>query len=121
MYNLVSVTPTICKLMDVRLPKGATAPAIKEVLNKAEGKTIQKILLYAPDAIGEWLYQANKNAFKTVLTEAPVQIQIQSMKDILRRQFQDTLMTMPEAESLVCTSEILCFSLIVESEARIQI
>jgi predicted AlkP superfamily pyrophosphatase or phosphodiesterase len=66
--------------MHIRLPIGVTALSIKEVTRKAEGKIIEKALLYAPDAIGEWLYQANKPEFSDVIAEAPIQIQIQSMK-----------------------------------------
>jgi predicted AlkP superfamily pyrophosphatase or phosphodiesterase len=66
--------------MKIRLPNGATASPIKEVTREARGKTIEKALLYAPDAIGEWLFQAYKPEFKEVITEAPIQVQIQSMK-----------------------------------------
>jgi predicted AlkP superfamily pyrophosphatase or phosphodiesterase len=65
--------------MKIRLPKGATASSIKEVTREARPTTIEKAILYAPDAIGEWLFQAYKPEFKEVITEAPIQIQIQSM------------------------------------------
>jgi predicted AlkP superfamily pyrophosphatase or phosphodiesterase len=65
--------------MNVRLPKGAKAQPINEVTKNAKNKTIEKTLLYAPDAIGEWLFQAHKSEFKNVIEEAPIQIQIQSM------------------------------------------
>jgi predicted AlkP superfamily pyrophosphatase or phosphodiesterase len=65
--------------MKVRLPQGATTKAISEVTSKAKNNTINKALLYAPDAIGEWLFQAHKPEFKKVIKEAPIQIKIQSM------------------------------------------
>jgi hypothetical protein len=80
MYSLDSVTPTLCTLLQIRLPIGVTALPIKEVTQKAEGQKIEKALLYAPDAIGEWLYQAYKSEFREVIAEAPIQVQIQSMK-----------------------------------------
>lgn len=79
MYCLDSVTPTLCELMQVRLPKGASAQPIHDVTKNAKGKTIEKTLLYAPDAIGEWLFQAHKPEFREVIEEAPIQIQVQSM------------------------------------------
>ena len=80
MYCLDSVTPTLCELMKVRLPKGASAPPIKEVTSIAKGKTVEKTLLYAPDAIGEWLFQAYKPEFKEVIEEAPIQVQVRARK-----------------------------------------
>jgi len=66
--------------MKVRLPRGASAPPIKNLTNIPKRKTIEKTLIYAPDAIGEWLFQAHKPEFKEVIEEAPIQIQVQSMK-----------------------------------------
>jgi predicted AlkP superfamily pyrophosphatase or phosphodiesterase len=66
--------------MKVRLPRGASAPPIKEVTSIAKGKTIEKTLLYAPDAIGEWLFQAYKPEFKEVIEEAPIQVQVRARK-----------------------------------------
>jgi len=80
MHNLDSITPTLCELMKVRPPRGAKAQPIRDVTSKAKGRTIEKALLYAPDAIGEWLFQSYKPEFKEVITEAPIQVQIQSMK-----------------------------------------
>jgi predicted AlkP superfamily phosphohydrolase/phosphomutase len=79
MYAIDSVTPTVSKLMKFDPPEGASAAPIKEIIEAAKGKTIKKILLYAPDAIGEWIFQAHKTEFKDVIAEAPIQIQVQSM------------------------------------------
>ncbi len=80
MHNLDSITPTLCELMKVRPPRGAKAQPIRDVTRKAKGKTIEKTLLYAPDAIGEWLFQSYKPEFNEVIAEAPIQVRIQSMK-----------------------------------------
>jgi hypothetical protein len=80
MYGIDSVTPTVCNLMKIQPPKGASAQPITELIKASKGKTIKKVLLYAPDAIGEWLFQAHKTEFKDVLAEAPIQIQVQSMR-----------------------------------------
>ena len=78
MYALDSFTPTLCELMKIRTPKGSTASPIKQVTEKSDTK-IEKALLYAPDAIGEWLFQAYKPEFNEVIARAPIQIPIQSM------------------------------------------
>jgi hypothetical protein len=79
MYSLDYVTPTLCELMKIREPKGTTASPIHQITEIANNKTIEKALLYAPDAIGEWLFQAYKPEYKDVIMRAPIQIQIQSM------------------------------------------
>jgi len=66
--------------MKIKLPRGATAPPIEELTKAASGKTIEKCLLYAPDAIGEWLFQRHISEFKEIIELAPIQVQIQSMK-----------------------------------------
>ena len=79
MYDIDSVTPTVSKLMRFEPPKGASAQPIKEILEASKGHPIEKVLLYAPDAIGEWLFQAHKAEFKDVIAEAPIQIPVRSM------------------------------------------
>ena len=79
MYGIDSVTPTVCKLMGFNPPKGASAKPIKEIIKASKGKTIKKALLYAPDAIGEWLFQAHKPELKDVIAEAPLQVSVRSM------------------------------------------
>lgn len=83
MYNLASVTPTVCDLMGVEYPKGSSAPPIGNVIKDGsvnlDGELVSKALLFAPDAIGEWLYQANINEFSYVKKIAPIEVEIQSM------------------------------------------
>ena len=79
MYGIDSVTPTVCDLMKINPPKGASAKSIKEILEAAKGKQIEKIMLFAPDAIGEWLFQRHRDEFAPVIKEAPIQIPVRSM------------------------------------------
>ena len=79
MYGIDSVTPTVCDLMKINPPKGASAKSIKEILEAAKGKQIEKIMLFAPDAIGEWLFQRHIDEFAPVIKEAPIQIPVRSM------------------------------------------
>ena len=79
MYGIDSVTPTVCDLMKINPPKGASAKSIKEILEAAKGKQIEKIMLFAPDAIGEWLFQRHIDEFAPGIKEAPIQIPVRSM------------------------------------------
>lgn len=82
MYSLDSVTPTVCELMGVPYPNGASAAPIAEVLSAMETlgvRKVRKALLYAPDAIGEWHYQSYVNEFAPVVEAAPVAVRIRSM------------------------------------------
>ena len=79
MYSLDSVTPTVCALMKIDSPNGSTAKPISEIIETAKGRKIDKILLFAPDAIGEWLYQRHKVEFIDVIEEAPIQLLVKSI------------------------------------------
>ena len=79
MYSLDSVTPTVCTLMGIDPPTGSSAPSIKEIIEAAKGRKMEKVLLFAPDAIGEWLFQKHRDEFAEVIKEAPIQIPIRSM------------------------------------------
>ena len=77
------MAPTICSLMDVQPPRGSTAEPIAELLEEGRkvlgGEPVEKALLYAPDAIGEWLYQMYRDDFKGVLEAAPIEVPVLSM------------------------------------------
>ncbi len=77
------MAPTVCGLMDVQPPRGSTAEPIAELLKYMEeglgGEPVEKALLYAPDAIGEWLYQMHRDEFRGVIKAAPIEVQVHSM------------------------------------------
>jgi hypothetical protein len=83
MYGIDSVAPTICSLMGVQPPRGSTAEPITQLLEEGRktlgGEPVEKALLYAPDAIGEWLYQMHRDEFTGVLEAAPLEGAILSM------------------------------------------
>jgi len=83
MYGIESVTPTICAIFRIPVPEGVASKPVEEVLRGAEktlqGRPVEKALLYAPDAIGEWLYQAHRDEFKPVLRAAPIQVKMRSV------------------------------------------
>ncbi len=65
--------------MRIDPPAGSSAKPIEEIIEAAEGKRIDKTLFYAPDAIGEWLFQAHKDEFSDVISEAPIQVPVRSV------------------------------------------
>ena len=77
------MAPTVCSLMGVQPPRGSTAEPIAELLEEGRkalgGEPAEKALLYAPDAIGEWLYQMHREEFKGVLGAAPIEVPVLSM------------------------------------------
>ena len=79
MYGIDSVTPTICSIMRFDPPKGMSAPPINEIVTASKGTPLKKAFLYAPDAIGEWLFQMHKDEFKDVIAAVPIQIPVRSM------------------------------------------
>jgi len=83
MYGIDSVAPTVCSLMGVQPPRGSTAEPIAQLLEEGRkalgGEPVEKALLYAPDAIGEWLYQMHREEFKGVLKAAPIEVPVLSM------------------------------------------
>ncbi|HEX9915182.1 MAG TPA: alkaline phosphatase family protein [Candidatus Bathyarchaeia archaeon] len=83
MYGIESVTPTVCSLFKVPPPAGVSSRPVAEVVRAAEGRLsgrpVEKLLLYAPDAVGEWLYQAHMDEFRQVLDAAPIQVEMRAM------------------------------------------
>ena len=82
MYGIESVTPTVCSLFKVQPPAGVSSRPVAEVLRAAEselgGRPLEKLLIYAPDAVGEWLYQAHRDEFRQVLDAAPIQVEMRA-------------------------------------------
>jgi hypothetical protein len=68
--------------MGVPYPAGSSAKPIKKVIDIKEiigVKEVEKALLYAPDAIGEWLFKTYRDEFSLVTKYAPIDIEISSM------------------------------------------
>ena len=73
----------ICKLMKIRAPSGSDAEPINKVVEAAEnilgGEKIEKAFLFAPDALGEWLFQKYKDDFNVVIEAAPITVKLNSV------------------------------------------
>lgn len=82
MYTIASVTPTLCKLMGVEPPIIATEEPVKEVLNTAKKMgldEIERALIYAPDALGEWIYRENMALYSKVKLAASIEVEVSSI------------------------------------------
>jgi hypothetical protein len=74
MSSITSVTPTVCSLFGVKPPKDSGAKPVDSVLGEVE-----KVFIYAPDAIGEGLYRDYKNLFSGVRKLAPLEVEMKSI------------------------------------------
>ena len=70
-HLISSVTPTICRLMRIEAPALADQEVLPEVVTAAEialaGRTVQRILVFAPDAVGAVLFHTYRSMFDEVL------------------------------------------------------
>ncbi|MBF0363765.1 MAG: alkaline phosphatase family protein [Oligoflexia bacterium] len=81
--DITSVTPTICELFQIPRPPQCKSREITEVVkikNKIlNSKTIQKALIYAPDAIGMDLHIKFPTEFNILQTNTHIQLELKSM------------------------------------------
>ena len=81
---VTALTPTICTLANVRIPAQCTEPPLEAVLNEAEkilpaGDKVEKIFLYAPDAVGIHIWERHPEHLKRVQEVAPVRIPVKTV------------------------------------------
>ena len=80
--NITTLTPSICKLMDVKKPKTSTKIVIEELIDywkKTIDERITKCLVYAPDAIAYYLTKRYPKPFQTVEQYAPLGVRLCSI------------------------------------------
>jgi hypothetical protein len=73
--DLRSVTATICEVLGVPPPALCDAPPFPEV----SGTRVERVLVYAPDAIGTHLFTKYRDEFAPVLEHAPVTVPLPSI------------------------------------------
>lgn len=81
-YCITSVTPTIAKCMDVALPLNSDHVVIESIIKAMQSKNISKIqkcLVFAPDAIGEVIYNKNQNLFAEIEKQSLGKVQLNSV------------------------------------------
>ncbi|MBQ7649349.1 MAG: hypothetical protein IJS15_00235 [Victivallales bacterium] len=80
---ITSLTPTVCDLCGVRRPAQCGAEPIKAVMDAAarelDGGKIEKMLIFAPDAVGIQLWEKFPEEQAKVESLAPIRIPIQSV------------------------------------------
>ncbi len=80
--DIRSVTPTICALLSANLPESNQCSAFEEVLFRegfAGVNTVERLLVYNPDAVGRRMVEKYSSEFELVRTTAPIEINLQSM------------------------------------------
>ena len=83
MSSIDSVAITLCRLLGVPNPNGANAKPLEDILSEAErvleDKKVEKVLAYAPDAIGDVMYKSYVDDFNPVKEYAPVMVELDSV------------------------------------------
>lgn len=79
---ITSITPTICSLMGINPPAHASRDCIDALLKEKARLNIdrvEKILVYAPDAIGIYLYHDYRDSFAPLLGSAPIEVALKAV------------------------------------------
>ena len=80
---ITSLTPTVCDLCNVRRPAQCGAEPIKAVIEAAEkelnGGKIEKMLIFAPDAVGIQLWEKYPEEQRKVESLAPIRVPVKSV------------------------------------------
>jgi len=79
-YNAISLTKfasTLARIIGVEQPQCADSPI--DDFNEIINNSIDRVMIYNPDAIGMWLYQKYYTDFLTVLKHAPLCVPFQAV------------------------------------------
>jgi len=83
MQQITAVTPTICKLMGIPPPNLSTKEIIRRIIESSMSvignSAVEKCLIYAPDAIGDCLFQDYFEDFEPVIELAPIDVKLLSV------------------------------------------
>ena len=81
--SIQSVTPTLCKMFGIAAPNGSKISPIENVVQKTQqafhGAHAQKCLIFAPDALGNHLLNANPSFFNTLTRVAQLAVSLQAV------------------------------------------
>lgn len=74
--------PTLCRLMNIPEPEVSTAEPVEKILSEAKhllnGGPVERCLIFAPDAFGEFLFEGYAEWFEPVIDIAPIQVEASS-------------------------------------------
>ncbi|MEZ0374205.1 MAG: alkaline phosphatase family protein [Candidatus Sericytochromatia bacterium] len=80
--SIASLTATLCRLMAVTCPEEQLAPALAEVLQAQQtvlaGRSVQKCLVFAPDALGKHLYRYDPGLFAPIRAHCPLSAEVEA-------------------------------------------
>ena len=67
-FSLTNLVGSLCDAIGARRPANATGEVaeIKEIVNKKAGGKVDRMLLYNPDAVGQWIYEKYYDLFDNV-------------------------------------------------------
>ena len=74
---LTNLTGSLCKIMGVEPPKhsqGIIDELVEYALSKTNGENVDRILMYNPDAIGQWSYEKYSDKFQPMRKYAPLEL-----------------------------------------------
>jgi hypothetical protein len=81
--TIQSVTPTLCRLLGIPPPALCNSQPLNKILNNSQkvlnGSNAQKCLVFAPDAIGNQLYELHPSLFAPVIGAASEEASLQSV------------------------------------------
>lgn len=74
--KLTGLTGTICKCMGIDPPnksEGICENLVNEIFNKTNNRQIDRVVMFNPDAIGQWIYEKYYNKFEKFRKFAPIE------------------------------------------------
>jgi len=77
--NLTYLSSTACALLGIDPPEHATAEPRPEIISAAPAKPVERMLIYAPDAIGYHIIKRYNAELDAVREHAPVELELTSM------------------------------------------
>jgi len=81
--TIASVAPTLCALMGIPAPHGSTSGVLREVVHGAGrefgGGSVERCLVFAPDAMGCVLAGVRPDLFDQVRSVAPLRLSLRSV------------------------------------------
>jgi hypothetical protein len=76
--DIRSVTPTLCRLMEIEPPAVNSAPVLERVLGLAPAK-LDRVLVYAADAIGRVFLDNHPDMKKRLVAASDVRVELRAM------------------------------------------
>ncbi len=79
MKSIAAVATTLCRLLGVERPVMARSPALGEVVDAAPGR-VERMLIYAPDAVGTCILAAHPDLLSRLEAVAPLRVGLEAMR-----------------------------------------